>query len=173
MSAKILALVGSFLVAAAGPASAHITLETGEAPAGSTYRAVLRVGHGCETLPTTTIRIQIPDGVVAVEPVPKPGWTLETIMAPYSEPVTYFDQTLTQGVREVIWKGGSLPDGQYDEFVFDGQLQGEVGQILYFPVVQECGEVVSRWIDIPTEGQNSDDLEEPAPAVTLTAPIIE
>lgn len=173
MSAKILALVGSFLVAAANPAFAHITLETGEAPTSSAYRAVLRVGHGCEGSPTTTIRIQIPDGIIAVEPMPKPGWTLETITAPYPEPVSYLDQTLTEGVREIIWRGGNLPDGQYDEFVFDGQLQGKVGQVLYFPVVQECDGAVSRWIDIPTEGQSPHDLEEPAPAVTLTAPITE
>ena len=169
MTAKTLALAGALLLASAGATLAHITLEEGEAAAGSTYKAVLRVGHGCEGSPTTTIRIQIPEGVIAVKPMPKTGWTLETRIEAYAEPVAYYDQSLTEGVREIIWSGGELPDEWYDEFVFRAHLpEGEVGQILYFPVVQECAEGVHRWIEIPAEGQSADDLEEPAPTVTLT-----
>lgn len=172
MKNNTLALVGALLIGTAGPALAHITLETGEAAAGSTYKAVLRVGHGCEGSPTTTLRVQIPDGVIAVKPMPKPGWTLETRIEPFAEPVAYYDQMLTEGVREIIWSGGSLPDEWYDEFVFRGMLpQGEVGQVLHFPVVQECEEGVHRWIEVPAEGQSADDLEEPAPTVTLSAPV--
>lgn len=174
MSMKILAPIGALLVLMASSVLAHITLETTEAPAGSTYKGVLRVGHGCEGSPTVTLRVQIPDGVIAVKPMPKPGWTLDTTIEPYDVPAQYFDQTLTEGVREISWSGSSLPDEWYDEFVFRGQLpQGEVGQVLHFPVVQECEEGVTRWIEIPAEGQTSDDLEEPAPGVTLTAPVAE
>ena len=174
MTTRTLALAGAVLATLASPAVAHITLETTEAPAGSTYKAVLRVGHGCEGVPTNVVRVQIPAGVIAVKPMPKPGWTLETTIAPYSEPVPYFDQTLTEGVQEISWSGGELPDEWYDEFVFRAHLpEGEVGQVLYFPVVQECGDTATRWIEIPAEGQVSEDLEEPAPAVTLTAPAAE
>ena len=38
----------------------HVTLEAGTAPPDSTYKAVLRVGHGCEGKPTTSIRVKIP-----------------------------------------------------------------------------------------------------------------
>lgn len=172
MTTKILALAGALLAVGASPALAHVTLEAGEAPAGSTYKAVLRVGHGCGGSPTVTLRVRIPDGVIAVKPMPKPGWTLETRIEPYSDPVQYYDQTLTEGVREVIWRGGSLPDEWYDEFVLRGQLpQGETGQVIHFPVVQECEEGAHRWIEIPAEGQSVGDLEEPAPGVMLTAPV--
>ncbi len=173
MSTKILAVVGALLATIASPALAHITLETTEAPAGSTYKGVLRVGHGCEGAATNTVRVRIPEGVIAVKPMPKPGWTLETTIAPDPEPVAYFDQTLTEGVQEIIWSGGELPDEWYDEFVFRGHLPdgGQPGRVLYFPVVQECGDTATRWIEIPAEGQTSDDLEEPAPGVTLTAPV--
>lgn len=170
MTIKTLALLPALMLAAS-PALAHLTLETTEAPAGSTYKGVIRVGHGCEGAPTTAVRVQIPEGVVAVKPMPKPGWTLETSVAAYSEPVQYRDRTLTEGVREITWSGGSLPDEWYDEFVFRAQLpEGQVGQIIYFPSVQECGSAVSRWIQVPAAGQSVEDLQEPAPAVTLTAP---
>lgn len=169
---KTLALAGALLLAGAGATLAHITLERAGAPAGSTYEAVLRVGHGCGDAPTTAVRVRIPEGVVAVEPLPKPGWTLETRLAPSSEPVASAGQALTEGVREISWSGGKLPDGRHDTFVFRGQLpKGEPGQVLYFPVVQECGDTAIRWIGIPAEGQTSEELEEPAPGVTLTAPV--
>ena len=43
---------------------------------------------------------------------------------------------------------------------------------LYFPVVQECEQGVSRWIDIPKEGQSSGgghDSSSPAPGLKLIA----
>ena len=170
MILRKLALLPS-LILAASPALAHLSLETKEAPAGSTYKAVIRIGHGCEGAATTTVRVQIPEGVVAVKPMPKPGWTLETSVAPYSEPVQYRDRTLTEGVREITWSGGSLPDEWYDEFVFRAQLpDGQVGQGIYFPMIQECGSAVSRWIEVPATGQNGEDVRKPAPALTLTAP---
>jgi uncharacterized protein YcnI len=83
--------------------------------------------------------------------------------------VKYYEDTLTEGVREISWSGGNLPDAWYDEFVFRARLpdQGE-GTTLYFPVVQECEQGVSRWIEIPAEGKTADDYEKPAPGVMLT-----
>jgi periplasmic copper chaperone A len=77
---------------------------------------------------------------------------------------------MTEGVREIHWSGGELPDAWYDEFVFRGRLtDGLAGQTIHFPVVQECGDAVTRWIEIPAEGQ-TEEPEEPAPALTVTAP---
>ena len=98
---------------------AHITLETREAPTATTYKAVLRVPHGCAGSPTVAIRIKIPDGVVNVKPMPKPGWTIESKKGKY--PKTYEGNEgakLSEGVLELGWSGGKLPDDNYDEFVF-------------------------------------------------------
>jgi periplasmic copper chaperone A len=169
MRSRSVAFCAAMLFVAPGAALAHVTLEQQEAPAESTYKAVLRVGHGCEGSPTTAIRVRIPDGVIAVKPMPKPGWELETKREPYAEPVAYYDDMLTEGVREIIWSGGTLPDDWYDEFVFRVRLpKGEPGSTLYFPTVQECAEGVHRWIEIPAEGRSADDYEEPAPGLTLT-----
>ena len=114
------------------------------------------------------MRVRIPDGVIAVKPMPKPGWELATKIEPYAEPAEYFGETLTEGVREISWTGGSLPDAWYDEFVFRARLpDAPAGTVLYFPVVQECATGVHRWIEIPAEGKSAEDYEEPAPGVTL------
>ena len=70
------ALCGALLIAPHLTA-AHVYLETAEAPANGTYKAVLRVPHGCDGKPTIGLRVQIPEGVIAVKPMPKPGWQLE------------------------------------------------------------------------------------------------
>jgi uncharacterized protein YcnI len=161
-------LAGGVLMLAAAPVGAHVTLETAKAPPETTYKAVLRVGHGCEGHPTTAIRVRIPDGVIAVKPMPKPGWTIEIKKAAYERPYDYFGETLTEGVTEIGWSGGELPDEYYDEFVFRGRLTDfEPGTVLTFPIVQECTEGVHRWIEIPAVGQDPDELAEPAPQVTI------
>src|SRR5690606_3099157 len=114
-------------------------------------------------------RVRIPDGVIAVKPMPKPGWTLETVKGKYDKAYDFFHNLkLTEGVREVIWSG-KLPDEFYDEFVLSSFLAADLpaGTTLYFPVVQECESGVHRWIEIPAEGKTPADYKEPAPGVRL------
>ena len=64
--------------------------------------------------------------------------------------------------------GASLRDDFYDEFVFVGRLTDFApGTVLSFPTVQECAEGVHRWIEIPAPGQDPDELDEPAPQLTI------
>jgi periplasmic copper chaperone A len=160
--------LGSALLVAPQMLAAHVTLESKEAPPDSSYKAVLRVGHGCEGKPTTAIRVQVPEGVIAAKPMPKPGWRLATLKAKYQRPYDYFGTELTEGVKEITWSGGELPDDFYDEFVFVGRLTGFApGTVLSFPTVQECAGGVHRWIEIPAAGQDPDELDEPAPQLTI------
>ncbi|MDW6022308.1 YcnI family protein [Mesorhizobium sp. BAC0120] len=157
------------LAFSASTALAHITLEKDEAKVGSTYKAVLRVPHGCDGKATTAVRVQIPEGVIATKPMPKPGWKLETVKGKYAKSYDLYGTPVSDGVKEIAWSGGELPDDFYDEFVFRAMLTEGLpaGETLYFPVVQECGDVVDRWIEIPAKGQDPETLEHPAPGVKL------
>lgn len=159
----------AFALAFGAEALAHATLETAEAPANSTYKAVLRIPHGCEGKPTIAVRVRIPEGVIAAKPMPKPGWQLSTVKDKYQQSYDYFGSQLGEGVVEVIWSGGELPDEWYDEFVFRARLTAfEPGTVVYFPVVQECADgLAHRWIEIPAEGKTADDYKEPAPGVKI------
>ncbi|QDC00954.1 YcnI family protein [Mesorhizobium sp. 8] len=153
-----------------GTALAHVTLETGEAAVGTTYKAVLRVPHGCEGKATTAVRVKLPEGFIAAKPMPKAGWELKTVKGKYAKSYELWGEKVTEGVQEVDWSGGNLPDAYYDEFVLRGTFAVDLaaGETAYFPVVQECeGGAVERWIQIPQAGQSEDDLETPAPGVKL------
>ena len=114
---KLKLFVLGALVAVSFPAHAHITLERTEAPVGGSYKALLRVPHGCQGSPTIAVRVKIPDGVIAVKPMPKPGWTLSVVRGKYSKTYEYFHNAkLSEGVVELSWSGGNLSDDHYDEF---------------------------------------------------------
>ncbi|MGV8953217.1 MAG: YcnI family protein [Cypionkella sp.] len=161
-------LTGAVLAALSTTAAfAHITLETPEAPAGSTYKAVLRVPHGCSGSATTAIKVQIPEGFFNVKPMPKAGWTLATTKGAYAKGYDLYGAQVSEGVKEITWSGGNLPDEFYDEFVFRGLLAGAVsGTPVYFPVVQSCGSGEEAWIEIPVDGQPEPEL--PAPGLKIT-----
>ena len=162
---------GLLALTAAGSALAHATLETASAPANSTYKAVIRIGHGCEGKPTQAVRVRIPEGVIVAKPMPKAGWQLATVKGAYGKSYDYYGTPLAEGVTEIAWTGGDLPDDWYDEFVFRARLTDfPPGTVVYFPVVQECADgAAHRWIEIPEAGKSADDYEAPAPGVTITA----
>lgn len=169
MLKRMLATVAALAIGS-GTAFAHVSLQLKEAPVGSTYRAIFQVPHGCEGKPTNVVRVQIPEGVIAVKPQPKAGWTLEKIKGAYAKSYDYHGTPTTEGVKEIVWSGGSLGDDEYDEFVLRVYLTKDLkaGATLHFPVVQECPDgMAERWIEIPAEGQSADDLELPAPGVKL------
>jgi periplasmic copper chaperone A len=151
----------------ASPAFGHIGLEPKQATVGSSYKAVFAVPHGCAGSPTTKLRVQIPEGVIAAKPMPKPGWTVDAVNGKYAAEYDFHGSKVSEGVKEVVWSGGKLADDNFDEFVFSSYLTPGLkpDTTLYFPVVQECGDAAERWIEIPKEGQPVP--PRPAPGVKL------
>lgn len=152
-------------------AFAHVTLATGEARTGTYYKAVLQVPHGCDGTATQSIRVQIPEGVIGVKPMPKPGWTLSITRGAYAKSYQSHGKAVTEGPKEIVWSGGSLSDDNYDEFVFTSFLAGDFqpGQSVAFTTVQQCAKGEARWDQIATDGQNPHSLKSPAPALRIVA----
>lgn len=149
-------------------ALAHATLEVQTAEIGSFYKGVMRIGHGCEGQATLRVDITIPEGVIAVKPMPKAGWTLTTGTSEYANSYDYYGRTLTSGVTTLTWEG-SLDDAHYDEFTFRGKLAGDwdAGTAIYFPTVQTCADGEQTWVNIPAKGQDPHAIEDPAPGLAL------
>lgn len=169
---RLLAGAGFALLLVTGsqaPASAHITLATKEARANTYYKAVLGVPHGCDGEATQSIRIQIPEGIIGVKPMPKAGWTLAVTRGAYAKSYQSHGKSVSEGPKEIVWSGGSLSDDNYDEFVFTSFITGEFapGQSIYFPTVQQCIKTEASWSEIPSAQQSSHDLKSPAPALRI------
>lgn len=160
------ALAAASVLLPALPAAAHVTLEQRQASPGTFYKAVFSVPHGCSESATVRLRVTIPDGVLLVKPMVKPGWKIEMVRAPYPKPFSSLHGAkMTEGVKEVVWSG-LLPDSFYDEFVLTTFLSSDLaaGGVLFFPVIQTCEKGEHRWIEIPN---GSERPNEPAPALKL------
>lgn len=157
------------LLAASAPTCAHVVLEQAKATAGSSYRAVFRVGHGCDGLPTRGISVRMPAGVQGAKPMPKPGWALTVRSEKLAKPYTSHGKQFDTGVVEITWSAASkdsfLPDDWYDEFVLRATLPAEAGPV-WFQVVQTCDdkgrEVRREWAQVPSEGTSTKGLALPA-----------
>ncbi len=166
-----IALVGAAAIASVSlfaTATAHVGTEPGSVEAGKSATVGFRVGHGCDGSPTLLVRMQIPDGVVGVKPEAMPGWDIETVLGPI-EPYDSHGTTIAEGVKEITWSGGSLPDDQFAVFAIRATFPDTPGETLYFPVIQQCETGSHEWIEIPEEGQDGHDLESPAPTLELVA----
>lgn len=160
---------GLVSICLAVPALAHATFETAQAQTNSTYKAVIRIGHGCDGQTTQSVRVTIPAGMIAVKPMPKPGWTLATTKANYDRPYVLHGKDVKDGVSEIVWSGGQLADDHYDEFVFQARITDRVAapSTLFVPVVQECGSSKAAWTEIPVAGQDPHSLKFPAPGIRI------
>ena len=153
------------LVASQTPALAHVVLQDGAAAANASYRATFRVGHGCDAEPTNAMRITIPAGFNAAQPMPKAGWTVSTKVGPLATPYESHGKKYTEGVLEITWtaKGAenALPAAYYEEFVVRGTTPAKAGP-LWFKVVQSCPKGSNDWIEVPASGSSTKGLKSPA-----------
>lgn len=140
----------------AAPAFAHVSLQQAQADGGSSYRAVLRVGHGCEGSPTTAISVQLPAGFDSAQPQARAGWTQE------------------RRGNEVSWtaasKQAALPATTKGEFVIDTKLTASPGP-LWLKVRQTCGQRRIDWVDLPDRGTATEGMKTPAVLLQVRAPV--
>lgn len=170
-SVNIAASALAFLASTMGVSQAHVVLEKGSTEVGKPYKAVFKVTHGCKGSPTVKVTIEFPEGVIAVKPMPKPGWQITTEKAPYAKEYKFFHgMVLKEGVKRIVWSGGSLPDDFYDEFVASTFIAGELpaDQDLAFTVTQQCEKGEMRWAET-AEPEHRGHLEWPAPLLKLLA----
>ncbi len=128
-------------------AQAHVVLEYQVAPAGSSYKATFKVGHGCDRSPTRQVSVDLPVGVKNAKPMPKPGWSVEV----QPTRITWTARTAAD----------MLPHDHYDEFVLVARMPEQPGT-LWWPVRQVCESGRHDWVEVPRPGQNPHDLKSPA-----------
>ena len=168
MNLKPLLLPAAMLCAAT---QAHVVLDEPRATAGSAYKAVLRVSHGCQGTATHTVSVLVPAGFRGAKPMPKAGWTLSVRKEPLAQPYESHGRRITEDVAEITWKAASreawLADAHFDEFVLRGQLPDRPGT-LWFKLQQLCETGSWNWADVPASGTSTQGLKAPAALLEIT-----
>lgn len=168
--AALLAL-GS-LIAGGAPASAHVSVEAGEARQGEDDAVLtFRVPNERSGATTVVVDIKFPSRtpIASVKPAQKAGWTVTTKRLTLETPVKIADGEITQSVAEVVFRADSaangIPADSFDTFqVLAGPLPTGVAT-LAFPTVQTYSNgQVSSWIEPTVPGAEP---AHPAPVLTL------
>jgi uncharacterized protein YcnI len=138
------------VVAMAGTAGAHTEADATAANAGRTritFTAEAECGDGA--LPTSGLRVQLPQGATDVQPSPDGGWTTQVT------------------ATEVAWSSASPASGEAT-FVVEMVLAQPAGDTLYLPAIQDCPDGTEiPWIQIPTSP--GERLQSPAPEIEVPA----
>jgi len=157
-----MALLALALLAPAA-AEAHVTLQPNEAPEGAYTVLDVRVPNESDHADTTKVAVQFPEGFGDVSYQAVPGWNVEVLHQKLKVPIQTDDGPVTEGVKEVIFSGGKLAPGQFQDFPLSVQIPGKAGEELTFKAVQTYEKEIVRWIGAP-------ESENPAPQVLVTPP---
>jgi uncharacterized protein YcnI len=168
-AAAVAAAATAITLALAAPALAHVTIQPGTAEQGGFSKVAFRVPNERDDASTVRVEVAFPTdhplAFVSVKPVP--GWDVKVTDSKLPKPVQTDDGPLTDAVTKIVWSGGKIGKGEFQEFeVSLGKLPTDVDQ-LTFPTKQTYsgGEVVS-WADPPkTDGSEA---EHPVPTLKLT-----
>jgi uncharacterized protein YcnI len=144
-------------------AQAHVTVQPNEAPEGAYTVLDVRVPNESDSEDTTKVAVQFPEGFGDVSYQAVPGWTVEVVHDKLKKPIQTDDGPITEGVKEVIFSGGKLPPGEFQDFPLSVQIPGKAGEELTFKAVQTYEKEVVHWIGAP-------ETEHPAPQVLVTPP---
>lgn len=158
------------LALAVAPASAHVTLSPDTTAAGSYAVLTVSVPHGCDGAATTKIAISMPEAIPQVTATRNPYWDLEVQSEPLAEPIEdAHGNEITEREAVVVYTAKEpLPDPDRDTFELSVELPDAAGETLAFPIVQTCTEAETSWTEVAEEGQDAEELEHPAPLVTVT-----
>jgi len=157
------------VVALAAPASAHVTLHSNDAVQGGSDALVsIRVPNEEDQATTTQVEVDFPSDApllnLLVEPTP--GWTFKVTNTTLPKPITTDDGTFTQVVTQIIWSGGNIPVGGYQDFNIDVSTLPTVPTLQVKALQTYSNGDIVRWIDPPAAaGQPAPD--HPAPTLDL------
>ncbi|WP_406129657.1 YcnI family protein [Streptomyces sp. NBC_00989] len=166
----VAALATAGVLAAAGVASAHVTVHPESYAKGATDGVItFRVPNEEDKASTTKVQVYLPTDhpVLGVLVSPQDGWTAKVTSTKLKTPIKTDDGTITDAVSEITWTGGKIGAGHYEDFnVAFGQLPDDTDQLAFKALQTYSDGNVVRWIEESTGGEEP---ENPAPVLKLTA----
>jgi uncharacterized protein YcnI len=136
------------MLAVSAPAWAHVVVNPEEVTAGDYETLTVSVPTEKE-VPTTEIRVEVPDGFTVSGVQPVPGWDYE-----FEE-----DDGL---ITSITWSGGEIGAQEFQQFLVQAQAPEEPGEYSWRAIqTYEDGSVV-KWTGPP-------DTEEPASVVEVVS----
>ena len=136
------------VIAAAGVAWAHVVLSPKQVPANSYQKLAVSVPTE-KDVPTTKIRVEVPEGFTVTGVQPVPGWRYEFER----------DQGL---IKAITWSGGQIRPEEFQEFALQAKTPKDTGDYAWKAYQMYEDDSVVEWTGPP-------DAEEPASVVSVVS----
>ncbi|MBV9212679.1 MAG: YcnI family protein [Actinobacteria bacterium] len=142
-------------------AQAHVSFHPNDVPAGANVTFNIRVPNEETNADTTKVDVAVPPGFLDVATQPIPGWNAKVLTRKLAKPVQTDQGKVTEEVSEIIWSGGKIPPGGFQNFAIATAMPDDATGTLTFKTLQTYsnGKVV-RWIGPPS-------ANEPAPTIAV------
>ncbi|QEU99217.1 YcnI family protein [Streptomyces viridifaciens] len=169
--AAAFALGAATVLAAAVPASAHVIVQPNSVPKNATDQTfAFRVPDEDDKNSTVKVEIDFPTDhpIPSVKVAPVPGWTDAIQTTKLATPIHTDDGDITDAVSQVVWTGGQIAPGHFQDFTVDlGALPDGTDKVVFKALQTYSDGTVVRWIEEPQDGQP--EPKNPAPVLKLTA----
>ncbi|MBG0567215.1 YcnI family protein [Actinoplanes aureus] len=171
-AAAVSAMAAAFVLAVAGPAAAHVTVNPSTATQGGYTKVTFRVPNESDEASTTKLEVNLPADapVASVSLKPVPGWTAVAEKSKLATPIKAHDSEITEAVMKITWtaaQGSEIKPGTFQEFDVSLGPLPEAEQMVFKALQTYSDGTVVRWIDEPTT--DGTEPESPAPVLKLTA----
>jgi uncharacterized protein YcnI len=157
------------VIALAAPAWAHITVNADKPVKGGFTKLAFRVPSERDDSPTVKVEIAFPiDHPLAFVSVkPLPGWTYTVEKTKLDKPIKSDDGEVTEAVSRIVWQGGEIKAGEFQEFeVSAGPLPTDTDSLTFKALQTYADGQVVRWIE---EQTGSTEPDNPAPVLKLVS----
>lgn len=144
-----------FVGLSATSVSAHVTVKPGEVPT-STYQVFTVSVPNEKEIPTTSVRVEVPENITNVTPTKKAGWEIEV-------------SRNGENVSSITWKGGEVPDGLRDEFTFSAKTPAEAGSVNWKAYQTYSDGTVVAWDQAETGDGHGDENKGPFSVTSIVA----
>jgi len=162
----------ALLLAVAGPASAHVTVNPNTAAPGGYTKIAFRVPNETDRTDTIKLEVNLPADtpIASVSLRPVQGWTAVTVKSKLAEPIKTDDGDITEAITKITWTAGAgaaIKPGQFQEFELSLGPLPNAKQIIFKALQTYSDGSIVRWIDEPTT--DGSEPEHPAPVLKLAA----
>lgn len=172
---RMLTVTGAaaLVMATAGPALAHVSVNSADATQGGFGLITFRVPNETDGTDSTELKVQLPTdqplGSVSVQP--KPGWTYTVQKVKLATPIKTDDGDVTEAVSVIDWKaasGSAIKPGEFDEFSISAGPLPKADQMVFKAIQFYSDGKQVQWIDEQAAGSDAEP-EHPAPTLRLAA----
>ncbi|MGI5339096.1 YcnI family protein [Streptomyces sp. CA-181903] len=152
----------------AGPASAHVSVQPGTAEKGGYSTISVKVPNEKDNASTVKVELALDPKhpLVSVMPQAVPGWDVKVEKTKLDKPVRMHGKSIDEAVSKVVWTGGKIEPGNFQQFPLSvGQLPTDTDELVFKALQTYSDDDVVRWIDPSKPG--GEEPEHPAPVLKL------